>query len=98
MKLACTILAKELHPKVTFVDPQGGYFIWLTFPKDFDVASFNQRLKDDYQVFGIPGRKFSLTNGSLNCLRLSVAFHKEPVVAKGIHQLCRATRDVFANK
>lgn len=51
MKLACTILAKELHPKVKFVDPQGGYFIWLTFPKDFDVASFNQRLKDDYQVW-----------------------------------------------
>lgn len=98
MKLACSILTKELHPKVTFVDPRGGYFIWLTFPKDFDVASFNQRLKDHYQVFGIPGERFSVTKGSLNCLRLSVAFHKESVVAKGINQLCRATRELFADQ
>lgn len=95
MKLACTILTSELHSQVKFMDPRGGYFIWLTFPEEFHVGSFNQRLKAEYKVFGIPGKRFSLTNKSQNCLRLCVVFHKPEVIEQGIRQLCRAIQTIF---
>lgn len=91
MKLACDILSSDLNPQVKFMDPRGGYFIWLVFPEGFDVNTFNQRLKTEYKVFGIPGGRFSITKGAQNCLRLCVVFHPLDVIEKGIRQLCLAS-------
>lgn len=95
MKFACKILMENLPSQVQFKDPHGGYFIWLVFPVGFNVASFNDRLRKDYKVCGIPGGRFSITNQATNCLRLCVVFHQIDVVEKGISQLCLAINDHF---
>lgn len=93
MQLACKILSSELPEQVKFKDPRGGYFLWLTFPENFDVHSFNEGMREKYKVFGIAGTWFSITKGARNCLRLCVVFHQIEVISKGIKQLCLAIND-----
>jgi DNA-binding transcriptional MocR family regulator len=83
-------LRKYLPESVQFVEPDGGFFIWLVFPEDVDTK---RMLKEARQrnVGYLPGVKFSSTGRLKNCARLSFSYFDIPELEEGARRLA----DVF---
>ncbi|GGK26564.1 aminotransferase [Caldalkalibacillus thermarum] len=68
---------------VSFIIPDGGFFIWLTFPNDVDTTGFLQQ-SIDRGVSYIDGRHFYFGNVETNHLRLCFTYCNEEQIRKGI--------------
>uniref|UniRef100_A0A1L8E2L7 Putative aromatic amino acid aminotransferase n=1 Tax=Nyssomyia neivai TaxID=330878 RepID=A0A1L8E2L7_9DIPT len=93
MEAVCEILRENLPPQVKFIPPTGGYFVWLTFPEDFDAVAFNQFCQEHHHVIAIAGPRFSATQAHRNCLRICVVFHDVKIMKNAVSRLCVAYRD-----
>jgi DNA-binding transcriptional MocR family regulator len=85
------VLAKALRehiPDATFTEPSGGYFLWVDFTDDVDVATVFSEAKDR-GVAVVKGTDFLLEGGN-HSLRL--AFSAVPVeqIDEGIRRLAEA--------
>lgn len=86
-------LSSALHrllPKiVTFMEPDGGFFIWIQLPETIDV----ERLLPDLHRRHIniqPGVKFSSQGGLRNYARLCFAYYDTEDLAEGVARLAGA--------
>ncbi len=81
-------LRDNLPDAVRFVEPGGGFFIWLEFPDRIDT---NHLLAAAFEknVGFLPGVKFSAQNGLKNYARLSFSFYEVPQLEKGARRLGR---------
>jgi DNA-binding transcriptional MocR family regulator len=79
-------LRKYFPESVQFVEPDGGFFIWLVFPEGVDTR---RMLKEARQrdVGFLPGVKFSSRNGLKNCARLSFSYFDIPELEAGARRL-----------
>jgi len=86
-------LRKYFPESVQFVEPDGGFFIWLVFPEGADTR---RMLKEARQrdVGFLPGVKFSSRNGLKNCARLSFSYFDIPQLEEGARRLA----DVFKSQ
>jgi len=85
-------LKDQLPASVRFVDPDGGFFIWLEFAETVDThqlltAAFEQN------VGFLPGTKFSGQNGLKNYARLSFSYYDVPQLAEGVKRLAGVIRE-----
>jgi 2-aminoadipate transaminase len=89
-------LRDNLPAAVRFVEPRGGFFIWLEFP---DAVDTNQLLSIALQqnVGFLPGTKFSAHNGLKNFARLSFSYYYIPELEEGARRLGKAIRE-FLNE
>jgi DNA-binding transcriptional MocR family regulator len=92
-KIALSNALKELLPdSVRFVEPDGGFFIWLEFADSIDtekmLAAARQR-----KVGFLPGIKFSGQNGLKNRARLSFAYYDVPELEEGVERLAAVIRE-----
>jgi 2-aminoadipate transaminase len=89
-------LRDNLPAAVRFVEPRGGFFIWLEFP---DAVDTNQLLSIALQqnVGFLPGTKFSAHNGLKNFARLSFSYYDVPELEEGARRLGKAIRE-FLNE
>jgi DNA-binding transcriptional MocR family regulator len=84
--------ALRLHiPALTFMDPDGGYFIWSRMPEGTDAEALLAEA-EQYQVGFQPGIKFSSTAGLGNYLRFCFAFYDEVQLVEGVERLANAIR------
>jgi 2-aminoadipate transaminase len=83
-------LAREFDDVgVTFTDPQGGFFLWVTFPEPFDGAElFPAALAEG--VAYIPGSAFSPSGAFAPAIRLCFASTRPDRIEEGIRRLRRA--------
>jgi 2-aminoadipate transaminase len=85
---------------VTWTDPQGGFFLWLTLGSDVDTSDlFPAALAQG--VAYIPGRAFSVNDRFRNSLRLCFASTTPERTVEGVHRLRRALvswRDEVTNR
>src|SRR5699024_2192168 len=84
-------LAAEL-PEVSFTKPEGGYFMWVTFPDDVDTdVLFDKCATRGLAV--VKGSDF-LLDGAKNSLRLAYSAVGEEQIVEGVSRLAQAASDL----
>lgn len=77
-------IKKHFHPSVQYTMPDGGMFIWATFPKEVDVLSFVQEaLKQNVAV--VPGSAFMVDDKSeCHSIRMNFSAPTKENIVKGV--------------
>lgn len=84
-------IAKNFHPAVKYTKPEGGMFIWATFPENVDVMEFIQEAIDK-KVAVVPGKAFLCDeNVPCNSIRLNFSSPSKENIIKGIKILGELT-------
>jgi DNA-binding transcriptional MocR family regulator len=94
MLAVCKVLDQCLPKSCSFLQPGGGYFIWIVFPESFNAVEFNNYCLKYHRVVAIAGSRFSVKGAFQNCLRITIAFHEKEVLEKAVKTMCEAI-DVF---
>lgn len=92
IKIFCDELRLQLPDQIQCKTPDGGYFVWVKFPKDIDTHAFRksaQKQKVDFH----PGSLFSYKKKLRNYMRLSFAFYEEEVLIQGARRLGKVIRE-----
>ncbi|WP_373059577.1 PLP-dependent aminotransferase family protein [Gemmatimonas sp.] len=80
---------RDALPMATFVEPRGGYFVWVQLPSTISAS----RLLPTAVAEGVSyraGALFSSVNGFARSLRLSFAHYDEAALVLGVQRLARA--------
>jgi 2-aminoadipate transaminase len=90
LKNNCKYLSKQirnyLSEFVDFIEPSGGYFIWLKV-KDIYKVRHVLDLSETYKIMLAPGEKFSADGGCANYFRLSFSYYDLNGINIGIGRL-----------
>jgi DNA-binding transcriptional MocR family regulator len=87
----CQALRRDL-PEARFVEPQGGYFLWVQLPRGTDVdALFDAAARRGVQF--VKGSDFVL-EGAEDCLRLAYSGVTPAEIDEGVGRLAEAYADV----
>jgi 2-aminoadipate transaminase len=89
MMAMCSALRSRLPPAVRFIEPAGGFFIWIALAEGTDATELLSKAIAKKVEF-MPGPKFSSRQGLKNCLRLSFAYYDTPDLMQGIERLAAA--------
>jgi 2-aminoadipate transaminase len=84
-------LRSEL-PEAEFVDPDGGYFLWVTLPEGSDVAALYEAAAERSVIF-VKGTDFMLDGGE-NALRLAYSGVNTDEIREGVSRLAEAWRSL----
>jgi 2-aminoadipate transaminase len=71
---------------VRFVEPHGGFFVWLELPARTDMPA----LLETARTAGIllqPGTRFSIAGTCAHCLRICFACHPEERICEACERL-----------
>jgi 2-aminoadipate transaminase len=91
-KTLCEALRNEL-PEARFVEPEGGYFLWLELPRGASVdALFKAAAEREVQF--VKGSDFVLDGGD-SSLRLAYSGVTPAEIEEGVSRLAEAYRDVL---
>ncbi len=88
----CRALRDEL-PTACFVEPQGGYFVWLQLPAEISATQLLPLAVAEGVTFH-PGSRFISRDGFAQWVRLSFAHYDAPMLVEGVHRLARALRQL----
>ncbi len=86
----CRTLRDEL-PIITFVEPSGGYFVWVELPPSMTAAQL-QPIAAKEGVTLHAGSRFISRIGFTQHIRLSFAHYDAADLVDGVHRLARAVR------
>ena len=89
----CEALRREL-PDARFVEPEGGYFLWLDLPRGSEVDALFAAAADRGVQF-VKGSDFILDGGE-ESLRLAYSGVTPEEIEEGVSRLAEAYRDVTA--
>jgi DNA-binding transcriptional MocR family regulator len=84
-------LKAHMPEAVRFVEPHGGFFVWLELPADTPMPTLLQNAGDAGLLLQ-PGTRFSISGSSANCLRLCFACHSEARIREGCKRLGEVVR------
>lgn len=93
MKFACDSLKKNLPETVKINPPDGGFFIWITFPETFDCAALAKLCASKYGLNFILGTSSSPTGSFKNCIRLSISYCEMNELKVGLDKLHAAINE-----
>ena len=81
-------IRQHFPQEVTFTDPEGGLFTWLTFPKDFDTTRFmRDHALGKAKVAYVPGGSFFPDVSEHNHARFNFSGQPDANIVKGISAL-----------
>ena len=86
------LLAEALRrhlPEIRFIEPDGGYFLWVELPQDVDTAKLEKVAAQEYGVSVVKGSDFLLEGGH-NALRLAFSAVLTDQVDEGVRRLAAA--------
>jgi len=63
--------------------PEGGFLLWVEFPKTIDTVLLNENLKQEKISFA-PGILFTAAEKYQHCVRLSYSHEATPAIEKAI--------------
>ena len=86
--MLCRALRDKL-PTATFIEPRGGYFVWVELPNDMHAAALWPCAKAEGVTFH-PGGRFISRDGFAQAMRLSFAHYDAPTLVDGAERLARA--------
>ncbi|MDD3627182.1 MAG: PLP-dependent aminotransferase family protein [bacterium] len=76
------------HDEISWTNPEGGLFLWVVLPKNFDTEAMFQEAIDE-KVAYIVGSAFDAYGKSKNCMRLNFSFANENVMEEGMKRLAK---------
>lgn len=85
-------LTKHMPDGVTWTQPEGGMFIWVTLPEGIDTADLLTLSLDTEKVAFVPGRPFFADGSGENTLRLSYSCMSRDQIEEGMMRLGRLLR------
>ncbi len=86
--LMLATLAESMPPGVSWTEPDGGLFTWLTFPEDFDAAAFmTERLLPEAKVAFVPGATFFPVEQRPHHARMSYSGVPDDRMIRGVRAL-----------
>ena len=77
---------------VSYIMPEGGFFLWLTFPEGTDTSQF---MKQSLQkgVSYLDGAHFYLNADEKNHIRLGFTYCTEEEIKRGIERLAESYQE-----
>jgi 2-aminoadipate transaminase len=91
--LMLATMSEELPDDVRFTEADGGLFVWLTFPPDFDATAFMaDTLLPQSKVAYVPGATFFPVKQEPNHARLSFSGVPDDRIVRGVTELGRLLR------
>jgi 2-aminoadipate transaminase len=78
---------------VSWPEPRGGFFLWVTLPQGADADALLPRALEE-KVLYVAGSAFFVADSEPNTLRLSFSAPSEERIEEGVRRLARAFRDV----
>jgi DNA-binding transcriptional MocR family regulator len=82
-------LAEYAPPGVSWTEPEGGFFAWLTLPEGMDATALLPRAVEA-GVSYIPGAQNYVRGDGRRNLRLAYSFLPPDQLVEGVRRLCRA--------
>ncbi|WP_445492542.1 aminotransferase-like domain-containing protein [Niallia sp. 03133] len=87
-------IQEYLPSSVSYTNPEGGLFIWMTFPKYMDAAVLmRDRLVPEAKVAYVPGAPFFPVKEEINHCRISYSSMPKEKIVKGIASLGRILKE-----
>lgn len=80
-------LKRHMPPGVTWTTPQGGMFLWLSFPPVIDGAALLAKAVAEAKVAFVPGGAFFATDSHPNSARLSYSLQPPDKAEEGMARL-----------
>lgn len=96
--LVLQALAANMPEGVSWTQPEGGMFIWVTLPEGFDGAALLARAVETERVAFVPGKAFHADGSGANTIRLSFSLADEYAASEGIARLGRLVRREMAER
>ena len=95
-KLAAMLnaLEKYMPPGISWSEPTGGMFLWITLPERIDTKEIFMTAVEHNVVY-VVGRAFHCDNSGGNTMRLNYSFPSIEQIEKGIKQLADAIKKVL---
>jgi len=90
-------LARHFPPGVRWTRPQGGLFLWVTLPEEYDSGALLKEALAAKVAF-IPGSAFHPGGGGKNTLRLNFSYCAPPVIEEGVRRLGRVLWSALMGK
>ena len=79
-------LEEHMPAGVRWTHPEGGLFLWVTLPENFDTTEiFKLAVKE--KVAFVPGEPFHPNGGGKNTMRLNFSYCKPDKINEGISRL-----------
>ena len=78
---------------VTWTEPEGGFFVWVTLPERLDAKVLLSRAVATVKTAFVPGAAFFPDRSGANTLRLSFSLGEPAVIEEGIGRLARVVRE-----
>lgn len=92
--LMLDIIASSFPKSVTYTNPEGGLFTWLTFPEDVDATRLmKERTLPEVKVAYVPGASFYPVDEQKNHCRVNYSCMSEEKIVEGMQKLGRIFRD-----
>lgn len=82
-----TALTEHMPQGVTWTQPDGGLFIWVTLPPAINAAALLKRSVAEAGVAFVPGQAFFADGSGTNTMRLSFSLPDTATIARGIKSL-----------
>lgn len=81
-------IAQELPAEVTYTDPEGGLFTWMTFPESINASTLmKEYLIPEAKVAYVPGDDFYPVNPETNHCRVNYSCMPEEKIIVGITKM-----------
>lgn len=84
-------LARQMPDGVTWTQPKGGFFVWLTLPDGIDAQAMLPR-GVNARVAYVPGAAFYVDGQGTNNIRLSYCFPTAERIREGVRRLGKVIR------
>ncbi|KJZ18925.1 aminotransferase-like domain-containing protein [Loktanella sp. S4079] len=85
-------LSQHMPEGVTWTNPEGGMFVWLTLPEHLDGAELLAESLRSQRVAFVPGRAFHADGSCGNTIRLNFSQQTEGTIDEGIRRLGQLLR------
>lgn len=87
-------IRSEFPKNVSFTDPQGGLFTWLTLQKDIDTTwLMKERTLPEVKVAYVPGASFYPVNEERNHCRINYSCMSDEKIVEGITKLGKILKE-----
>ena len=87
--LMLAALKRYMPAGVTWTEPEGGLFVWVSFPEQVDTKTLLERSVADAKVAFVPGRAFHADGSGGNTARFSFSLASATQIESGIKALAK---------
>jgi DNA-binding transcriptional MocR family regulator len=86
-------LRAHMPEGVSWTEPQGGFFVWVTLPAKIDAKALLARALATVKTAFVPGAAFFPDRSGANTLRLSFSLGEPAIIEEGVARLARVVRE-----